>query len=122
MLFKTAFLEWITLTKHYWVIPGERRSVTHAFGLVGPKSFSDLQLIGKIRNRFAHRLEVKSFADPEIADWCSRLRLADFVYMGEKPPSEPRQRFIRSVVNIMHFMYSEIVAGSEIGALPVKSP
>jgi hypothetical protein len=96
--------------------------VAHALGLIGPQSFADLRLIAKIRNRFAHVLGVTSFTNPEIADWCSKLQLADIVCMGEARPSEPRQRFTRSVVNVMHFMYSEIVAGTEIGASPSKSP
>lgn len=96
--------------------------VAHALGLIGEESFADLKLIGKIRNKFAHRLEITNFADPYIADLCSKLQLADIVFLNEPPPSEPRQRFIRSVVNIMHFIYSEIVAGTGIGEAPSKSP
>jgi hypothetical protein len=99
-----------------------RMRVAHALGLVGEQSFADLRLIGRIRNRFAHKLEVTSFTDPEIAALCSKLQVAEFVFLGETPPSEPRQRFIRSVVNIVHFIYSEIVAGTAIGELPSKSP
>jgi DNA-binding MltR family transcriptional regulator len=34
----------------------------------------DLQLLGRIRNRFAHDLSVRSFEDPKISGLCERLR------------------------------------------------
>jgi len=96
--------------------------LAHALGLIGVKSFADLKLIATIRNRFAHRLEVTSFSEPAIADLCSKLQLANIVFMGEEVPHNPRTRFIKAVVNIMHFIYSEIVAGTELGEPPSKSP
>jgi DNA-binding MltR family transcriptional regulator len=96
--------------------------VAHALGIVGPRSFKDLKLIGQIRNRFAHHLEVKDFADPKIREWCARLALADLRFLGEPAPVEPRDRFVRSVANIAHLVYSELVAGTPLGEAPSKSP
>lgn len=96
--------------------------VAHAFGLIGPRSYADLKLIAKIRNRFAHDLQITNFSEPAIIESCSKLQLADYVFSSQEIPHDPRGRFLNSVVNIMHFMYSEIVAGTEIGEVPRVSP
>jgi DNA-binding MltR family transcriptional regulator len=96
--------------------------LTHAIGLIGAQSFSDLKLIATIRNRFAHRREVTSFSEPAIAALCSKLQLSDIAFTAEEAPYNPRTRFIKAVVNVMHFIYSKIVAGTELRELPTKSP
>ncbi len=96
--------------------------VPHALGLIGDRSRADLKLIGKIRNEFAHKLEVKSFNESPINEWCESLSLADMTFVGQQPPTMARQRFVQAVVNIMHLLYSELVAGSPLGQKPSKSP
>ena len=96
--------------------------VAHALGLIGDESKADLRLLGQIRNKFAHRLEIRSFENPTILKLCGDLSLADRVFESQERPVEARARFIQSVINIMHFLYSELVAGTKIGAKPSKSP
>ena len=95
--------------------------IAHALGLLGPRSISDLDIIRGIRNDFAHKLEITSFRQEPIADRCGRLNLADIVFLGEIPPSDPRDRFVTSIINVMRFLYSEVVAGSKLAESPIKS-
>lgn len=44
----------------------------HSLGLINDMEFEDLQIIRKIRNKFAHEIQV-SFEDQSIRDQCLRL-------------------------------------------------
>ncbi len=92
--------------------------VAYAFGLFDAISRKDFQTIGRIRNLFAHYLDKKSFDDPDIASLCGKLYTANVVHMGEQRPTEPRQQYIRAVINLMHFLYTEIVSGTPPGKPP----
>jgi DNA-binding MltR family transcriptional regulator len=62
-----------------------------ALGIYGPEAREDLERIADIRNRFAHRLAIKSFEVPPIKDHCLNLRLVDrFVYDTERPDDQIR--------------------------------
>jgi hypothetical protein len=48
--------------------------MAYALGLLGPRTRSDLNLVRKVRNRFAHEFfEHLSFGDKQIAQCCSGL-------------------------------------------------
>jgi len=51
-----------------------RIKTAYCLGLVTKKEFDDLNLIRRIRNRFAHRLHGYSFENQEIIDWCNSLQ------------------------------------------------
>lgn len=51
-----------------------RNKTAYCLGLITKKEFDDLNLIRKIRNRFAHRLHGYSFENKEIIDWCNSLQ------------------------------------------------
>lgn len=48
--------------------------LAYMLGWVGQDFYEDLLTVAKIRNRFAHSIECKSFSDQPIADWIKRLR------------------------------------------------
>ncbi len=52
---------------------GAKVSTCYGLGLIGGTIKSDLRIVAKIRNRFAHDL-LANFADPQIKGWCSSLR------------------------------------------------
>lgn len=54
---------------------GARVNIAYAFGFFGPKCYSDLKILGKIRNKFAHKFDGMSFATPAIRDACDALWL-----------------------------------------------
>src|SRR5262249_49681149 len=64
-----------------WLQPGRplgeyatRRMLCYSLGLIDKAAGEDLDAIGAIRNRFAHRFFEVSFADAEIAKFCGRLK------------------------------------------------
>jgi len=52
---------------------GSRVTACYCLGLIGEIVKSDLRLVGKIRNRFAHDLYA-DFSDAQISGWCRALR------------------------------------------------
>jgi DNA-binding MltR family transcriptional regulator len=51
-----------------------RIKTAYCLGLITKKEYDDLNLIRKIRNKFAHRLHGYSFDHKEIIDWCNSLK------------------------------------------------
>ncbi len=76
-----------------------RIGTSHAFGIIGPQTHHDLNLIRRIRNEFAHTLKSLDFASAPIASRCSELKLPDEVKGSFRPPpydqiSDPRDRYL----------------------------
>lgn len=65
-------------------------SFCYCLGLIEKVVKDDLNLIRKIRNKFAHDLFV-SFQDEQIKSWCKELKWHKIAYM-ENPPSEATHR------------------------------
>ena len=51
-----------------------RIKTAYCLGLVTKQEFDDLNLIRRIRNRFAHRFHGYTFENQEIIDWCNSLK------------------------------------------------
>ncbi len=47
--------------------------MAYCLGLVGQIGYFDLKLVAKVRNRFAHHMEVTSFSEAEVAKLCGKL-------------------------------------------------
>ena len=88
-----------------------------ALGFVGPISLRELHLIRKIRNHFAHSSSPGGFDASPVADWCRELRLPEWCldFGDTEPPSEPRQRFLRSVDLLWSFLFTEMVKKDLVG-------
>jgi len=52
---------------------GSRARVAYCLGLITKNQYKDLQIIGKIRNQFAHGLHGESFDNSRIKDLCGNL-------------------------------------------------
>lgn len=74
---------------------GARISACYCLGLIGETIQSDLRLIAKVRNRFAHEVDIH-FTDPRIQGWCESLRWHRFSMMAD-PPSEATARDVFQV-------------------------
>lgn len=46
-------------------------------GLVSKEAWRDLKTMKDIRNKFAHKLEVKDFQSQQIGDWCKNFTLIE---------------------------------------------
>lgn len=64
-------------------------------GLIGEGTYSDLKLIGAVRNIFAHDLQQRHFTDDDIKSRCAQLTSCDIV---EPESGGPRRRFIATTV------------------------
>lgn len=52
---------------------GSKIDLAHALCILGDTARADMKRIAAIRNRFAHQMEISTFAHPEIAAECSKL-------------------------------------------------
>lgn len=52
-----------------------RRLAAYCMGLIGEDEYHDLQIVGRIRNDFAHDLHGLSFSTQAVADRCGELRV-----------------------------------------------
>lgn len=53
---------------------GKRLDLANALNAITPGTYSDGLLIGRIRNKFAHHLEVTSFEHPKVRDLVDNLQ------------------------------------------------
>jgi len=49
--------------------------MAYGMGLIGPVTLADLDRVGRIRNKFAHRPTVKSFDHEAVRDLCDELEI-----------------------------------------------
>lgn len=54
-----------------------KAKLAYALGIISTQAFKDIGTIGQIRNKFAHSLEINSFAHPKIVKLCNDLKLAE---------------------------------------------
>jgi DNA-binding MltR family transcriptional regulator len=71
---------------------GSRTRAAYCLGLISKTIRDDLQLVGKIRNRFAHDLSA-SFEDQQIAARCIALKWHRTAYMVPPHDATPRDLF-----------------------------
>lgn len=72
-----------------------RATMTHALGLVSSKEYNEISILRKVRNKFAHEVQM-CFEDQSVADLCSNLQ---FAARGEK--ETPRSLYTTSAVRII---------------------
>lgn len=64
---------------------GPKIDLIFLMGVVSAQAHQDMVLIKKIRNRFAHHLDVEDFESPMIKAWCFDLQhFTNFVYTDEE--------------------------------------
>jgi DNA-binding MltR family transcriptional regulator len=85
-----------------------------ALGLFADDLVHDLNILGRVRNKFAHDLSIREFADPAIAPFCELLngyRIESLARDGTssrivqyKDASDARAAYILSVEVAVHFI------------------
>ncbi|MCE9604383.1 MAG: hypothetical protein K8U03_05695 [Planctomycetia bacterium] len=85
---------------------GTKIIFAEALGLIGSATAKDLRVIGEIRNKFAHRVDLGDpakkieFTSPVIDALCRKLKIVDAVISGRKwstKPTDARGLFLRSI-------------------------
>ena len=71
-----------------------RIRAAYCLGLISKDEYEDLNIIRKIRNRFAHRLHDLSFDDHEIVSWCKTLRIPKELLKAVDWPQSPKNLFL----------------------------
>lgn len=81
-----------------------------AVGLYAQKIHRDLNLIRKIRNKFAHQFGAIAFSTPDIASQCSELWLPKNIlnYGEESGPTDPREQYVRTLLMVFHAVLTEM--------------
>jgi hypothetical protein len=51
-------------------------------GLYSKKGWKELDTIRRIRNEFAHKIEIDSFKQQPVKDWCANLQLWKMIKIG----------------------------------------
>ncbi|HEV7414752.1 MAG TPA: hypothetical protein VGN98_01240, partial [Tianweitania sediminis] len=88
---------------------GARIDLAKALGLIDSKDRSDFIILARVRNRFAHNVNIESFDHPEISELTQKLHLVNDLMSGQGkfqgggvPPAKfvenfggpPRNRFL----------------------------
>jgi DNA-binding MltR family transcriptional regulator len=72
---------------------GPKIDLVFLIGLVSPEAHQDLVYIKKVRNRFAHYLDVETFDTPLIKGWCFSLQhFSNFVLTDEEMQGAPKAK------------------------------
>lgn len=77
---------------------GAKISACYCLGLIGETIKSDLRLVAKVWNRFAHDLRAE-FSDDQIKSWCSALQWHRESLMSEPPASATSRDLFQVGVN-----------------------
>lgn len=87
-----------------------KASASRALGLISAKEFSDIELIRKIRNAFAHSV-MCSFENEKVKSWAVALKLGmsslDALEKGHKSRADdPKQRFGMVTTSLVTSLYN----------------
>lgn len=81
-----------------------RVETCHALGLIDEFECSEISLVRKIRNEFAHSKHGISFGTERIKGLCASLEM-DLPEGSDYPTSDPRFRFTNSIVGLALRLY-----------------
>lgn len=81
-----------------------RAEACRALGLIDENEFSEIALIRKVRNEFAHAKHGMSFQNSRVQGLCATLK-SNLPEGGDYPINEPRFRFTNAAVSIVLRLY-----------------
>lgn len=82
----------------------QRIQGAHAFGMISATTKRDLELIGKIRNRFAHHPLRSTFDTAPVTDWCNNLSTAEYMPgsgASQGTGQDNRNRFVVAIGTVV---------------------
>ncbi|MEK7994702.1 MAG: MltR family transcriptional regulator [Planctomycetota bacterium] len=91
-----------------------RIKMARALGIVGPKTYADLERIREIRNHFAHAVRLLKFEQAAVADLCDELhtpkviRPMDRMLLALGDEDTPRRRYIETVLILVGWLKSSL--------------
>jgi len=78
----------------------QRVDSAYAFGFIQKEQRTDLTLIGKVRNHFAHHPLEAAFDKAPVSGWCTNLSTNKLYPLTEQPPDLKRDNRYRYLVAI----------------------
>jgi len=75
-----------------------RIRMVYCLGLIYKPVRDDLDYVRRIRNKFAHTLDI-SFEDQQVKDWCQNLKWHRIAYVADPPSDATAQELFRVGVN-----------------------
>lgn len=81
-----------------------RIQLCHALGLINAYEYSEIELVRKVRNEFAHARHGMSFENTRIRGLCATL-ISDLPEGAGYPISDPRFRFTNATVALVLRLY-----------------
>jgi len=87
-----------------------RTKTTYCMGLISESMFHDLNIVRKIRNKFAHKMHGYSFDEPEIVGWCNSLKLAKMIADVSSMPKSHGNLFLLGVTQLAMWLGMKISA------------
>lgn len=94
-----------------------RIKLAYLLGIITVSLYSDLEIMRKIRNSFAHGRQTVRFSDQSIKDRCKSLAGAQAFQRGAEPIRSPRQKFLISA-----FFATECLLSYAKHAKPTNTP
>jgi DNA-binding MltR family transcriptional regulator len=84
-----------------------RIKIAYLMGLIDKPTHSDLDIIRRIRNEFAHVREDIRFTNPRVRSRCSELKVAKAYESGAGPIRSCRERFLISCYFLSHIFLQQ---------------
>ena len=80
-----------------------KTEVAEAFGCYGPKTRKTIERIATVRNKFAHRTNIRDFDHPDVLKLCKELAdnpVYPHAYIENPPAKDVRYNFINTVKDL----------------------
>lgn len=91
-------------------------TVGYALNLYNRLTRADLEVIGGIRNLFAHQMEVDSFDHPEVGKRCDMLKTYELYPVGPLVAEDPRNKFLDTV----HYIATSLSMEAQTPRPPIE--
>lgn len=99
-----------------------RTKASYCLGLISESIYHDLNIIRKIRNKFAHEMHGYSFDEPEIVNFCNSLQLAKMIANTSALPKSHDNLFILGVAQLAMQLGLKIVETEKSKIVSPKNP
>jgi DNA-binding MltR family transcriptional regulator len=100
-----------------------RIRTAYCMGLIGESMRHDLNVIRKIRNKFAHKMHGYSFDAPEIVSWCKSIRFAKMITDAiPRFPSDHGSMFLLGVSQLAASLGMKVLAADTVARPVARDP
>jgi len=99
-----------------------RIKIAYCLGLISESIYHDLNIIRKIRNKFAHQMHGYTFDEPEIVRWCDSLKVAKMITDVTSIPKSHGNHFVLCVTQLATWLGLKIIETEKSKKISPKNP